>query len=308
MYVIMGGTGHVGSATTTELLRRGEAVAIVTRHAAGAADWRARGAEVVEADVKDVSALRAAFRRGKRALLLNPPADIAKDTDKVERHTVANILAALDGSGLEKVVAVSTGGAQPGDRLGDLNVLWELEEGLRRQGIPAAINRGGYYMSNWDSLLDVVRRDGVLPTMFPADLEIPMVAPRDLGQAAVERLLSPVEDVEVRYIEGPKRYSPADVAEAFSSALGRSVVLSVIPRGEWKNTFLQLGFSDAAATSYERMTAVCVDSGFDLVDDSWRGSTSLEAYIHELVAKSEPSKLLSCADQDQSPLLTEHVR
>jgi len=296
MYVIMGGTGRVGSATANELLRRGEGVAIVTRHAAGAADWRARGAEVVEADVEDVSALRAAFRRGTRALLLNPPANIAKDTDKVERRTVANILAALHGSGLEKVVAVSTGGAQPGDRLGDLNVLWELEEGLRRQRIPAAINRGAYYMSNWDSLLDTVRSNGVLPTMFPPDLKIPMVAPRDLGQAAAKRLLSPVEDTGIRYIEGPNRYSPAEVAEAFSRALGRSVALSAIPRGEWKNTFLQLGFSDAAATSYAQMTAVCVDSGFDLVDDPWRGSTSLEAYIHELVAKSERSKLLGCAD------------
>ncbi|WP_134495495.1 NmrA family NAD(P)-binding protein [Microvirga pakistanensis] len=286
MFVIIGGTGHVGSATATELLRRSETVAIVTRYAAGAADWHARGAEVIEADVEDVPSLRKAFQRGKRALLLNPPADPAKDTDAVERRTVANIIAALDGSGLEKVVAASTGGAQPGVRLGDLSVLWGLEEGLRRQGIPAAINRGAYYMSNWDGLLDVVRRDGVLPTMLPADLPIPMVAPHDLGQAAAERLLSSVEDIGIRYIEGPRRYSPAEVAEAFSNELGRPVRLSVIPRENWKDTFLQLGFSEAAATSYTRMTEVSVDRGFDLVENPWRGSTSLEAYIHELVARS----------------------
>jgi hypothetical protein len=58
---------------------------------------------------------------------------------------------ALEGSGLEKVVAESTGGAQPRDRIGDLNVLWELEEGLSRQTIPAAINRAAYYMTNWDA-------------------------------------------------------------------------------------------------------------------------------------------------------------
>ncbi|MCB8820219.1 NmrA family NAD(P)-binding protein [Microvirga rosea] len=288
MYVIMGGTGHIGSATATELLKRGEAVAIVTRHAAGAADWRARGAEVIEADIEDVPSLRFALQRGKRALLLNPPADTTKDTDTVERHTVANILAALDGSELEKVVAVSTGGAQPGIRIGDLNVLWELEEGLRRQKIPSAINRGAYYMNNWDGFLDVVRRDGVLPTMFPADLEIPMVAPRDLGRAAAERLLSSVEDAGIRHIEGPERYSPADVAEAFSHALGRPVELSIVPREKWKDTFLQLGFSDAAATSYTRMTEVSVDSGFDLGDAPWQGSTSLTTYIHELVARSAP--------------------
>jgi uncharacterized protein YbjT (DUF2867 family) len=83
--------------------------------------------------------------------LLNPPADTTKDTDVIERRTVANILMALEGSGLEKVVAESTGGAQPRDRIGDLNVLWELEEGLSRQTIPAAINRAAYYMTNWDA-------------------------------------------------------------------------------------------------------------------------------------------------------------
>lgn len=288
MYIIMGGTGHVGSATATELLKRGCKVAIVTRHAAGGEDWRARGAEVIQADIADVPSLRAAFHRGKRALLVNPPADTAGDTDLIERGTVAGILAALDGSGLEKVVAVSTAGAQPGERLGDLNVLWEFEEGLRRQGIPAAINRGAYYMSNWDGLLDRARSDGILPTMIPAEMTLPMVAPGDLGLAAAERLLSPLQDVGIRNIAGPENYSPADVASAFSQALGKPVELSVICRDGWKAAFLQMGFSDAAASSYARMTEISIDLGFDAMDDPWRGPTSLLAYIEGLVRGPEP--------------------
>lgn len=284
MYVIMGGTGHVGSATAETLLARGQAVTIVTRSAARADKWRDKGADIVEADVEYVASLRAAFRRGRRAFLLNPPADTSKDTDAIERHTVANILAALQDSGLEKVVAESTGGAQPGERIGDLSVLWELEEGLRRQSIPAAINRAAYYMSNWDWLLDTVRSTGKLPTMFPADLPIPMVAPRDLGEAAAARLMSPLDDVGVRYVEGPRRYSSKDVATAFSQALGRPVALEVVPRDKWKETFLGLGFSDAAADSYARMTAVSVDSGFDLPEEPLKGGTALEEYIGNLVA------------------------
>jgi len=172
MYIIMGGTGHVGAATARALLALGAEVTIVTRSAARAAHWRARGADIVQANVEDVASLRAAFRRGRRAFLLNPPADTTTDTDVVERHTVANILAALEGSGLEKVVAESTGGARPGSRIGDLNVLWELEEGLRAQALPAAVNRAAYYMSNWDGFLETVRNTGVLPSLFPADLAI----------------------------------------------------------------------------------------------------------------------------------------
>ena len=282
MYVIMGGTGHVGSAVAQALLDRGEAVTIVTRDAKRAGAWRAKGAEIAEANVEDVASLRAALRRGRRAFLLNPSAD----TDTIERRTVANILLALEGSGLQKVVAESTGGAQPGERIGDLSVLWELEEGLRRQSIPAAINRAAYYMSNWDGLLDMVRSTGRLSTMFEPDLAIPMAAPHDLGEIAARRLVSPLDDVGIRYVEGPRRYSSIDVARAFSKALGRPVELDVTPRDKWKETYRSLGFSEAAADSYARMTAVSVDSGFDMPADALRGSTTLEAYIRGLVAQS----------------------
>jgi uncharacterized protein YbjT (DUF2867 family) len=286
MHVIMGGTGHVGSATAAALLERGEAVAIVTRDATRAVEWRARGAEIAEADVEDVAALRAVFRRGRRAFLLNPPADTTTDTDVVERRTVANILAALEGSGLEKVVAESTGGAQPGTRIGDLSVLWDFEEGLRRQTVPAAINRAAYYMSNWDGLLDPVRNSGRLPTMYAVDLAIPMVAPRDLGAAAADRLISPLDDIGIRYVEGPRRYTSTDVANAFADALGRPVAVDVIPRDNWNETFRDLGFSEAAADSYTRMIAASVDQGFDMPDDAIRGATTLEAYIRDLAARS----------------------
>src|SRR3546814_20613622 len=78
----------------------------------------------------------------------------------------------------------STAGAQPGDRIGDLNVLWEFEEGLRSQTIPAAINRAPYYFSNWDEQLDSIRETAKLQKMYTADLALPMAAPPDLGNAA----------------------------------------------------------------------------------------------------------------------------
>ena len=283
MYVIMGGTGHVGAATATVLLERGERVTLVTRDAARAAPRAARGAAIAEADVDDVPALRAALRCGRRALLLNPPADPATDTDAVETRTVGHVLEAVDGSGLEKVVAVSTGGARPGERIGDFNTLWALEEGLRRRSIPAAINRGAYYMSNWDGQLPALRDGGRLASLYPAELPIPMVAPRDIGTAAADRLQSGTDDVGVRHVEGPRRYTPADVARAFSRALGIAVEVEEIPRARWHDAFLAQGFSGEAAQSYVRMLAETVDHGFDMPADAIRGRTTLEEHVASLV-------------------------
>lgn len=279
MNVIFGGTGHVGSAVVDALLRQGQPVALVTRDPARAAHQASRGARVVQADIDDVASLRATLRRGRRAFLLNPPGDVTGDPDAAERRTVARLLAALDGAALEKVVVASTGGARQGEAVGDLGTLWELEEGVRRQPVPAAINRAAYYMSNWDAQLDAVRRTGRLQTFFPADLPIPMVAPEDVGAAAAARLLTPPDDVGVQGIEGPARYTSRDVAAALAQALGRAVEVDVVPRSDWQATFQQLGFSEAAARSYARMTACCVDDGFDMPDDTRRGATPLAAYL-----------------------------
>jgi len=167
MYVVMGATGHVGAAVAETLLASGEDVTILTRRPERAGRWRDKGASVAMADVEDVDSLRAAFRRGQRAFLLNPPADVAGDTDATERRTIANILAALEDSGLEKVVAASTYGARPGQGIGDLTTLWELEEGLRRQPIPAAINRGAYYMTNWAACWRWLRKQASCRVCIP---------------------------------------------------------------------------------------------------------------------------------------------
>jgi uncharacterized protein YbjT (DUF2867 family) len=284
MYIVLGGTGRLGSALATTLLEQGHPVTLVTRDAAKAAGFTKRGAKLAQVDVHDSVALRRILRTGKRAYLLNPPAAPSTDTDAEERSTVASILAALEGSGLEKVVAASTYGAQSGERCGDLTTLFELEEGLRAQAIPAAIVRGAYYFSNLEMGLDAAKA-GTLPTMVPPDQKIPMVAPSDLARFAARLLTAEVDEVGVHHVEGPERYSWRDVAAAFGAELGRKVELEVIPRERWEETFKAQGFSDAAASSYARMTAALVDGTY-LPDPLVRGSVTLREYISKLVKAS----------------------
>jgi uncharacterized protein YbjT (DUF2867 family) len=279
MNVILGGTGHVGSAAADALLHQGKPVTIVTHDPAKREDWMNRGAEVAVADVHDTEALRQVFRQGKRLFLLNPPADPSTDTDAEERKTVTSIVAALEGSGLEKIVAESTYGAQPGERCGDLNILYGLEQALAAQPIPVSIIRAAYYFSNWDASLVSARNEGVVQSMYPADFELPMVAPQNLGEVAANLLGEPVERTGTHYVEGPGRYTPADVAEAFAGALGKRVKFAKVPRKQWKQAYQNMGFSKPAAESYARMTAATLDDIRAKPETPVRGSTSLQSYI-----------------------------
>ena len=62
MYVVLGATGHVGSAAANALLQSGKSVTIITRDEAKATAWRSRGAEAAVVDVADVDALRVSGR------------------------------------------------------------------------------------------------------------------------------------------------------------------------------------------------------------------------------------------------------
>ncbi len=286
MDIVLGGTGHVGSALTRALLERNRPVTVVTHRPEARAGLEALGARVAIADVGDARQLCEVLRSGDRAFLLNPPADPASDTVAEERRTVRSILEAVRGADLDKVVAQSTGGARPGDGEGDLNVLHELEQGLMELDVPAAIVRGAYYMSNWDASLDTARSEGVVHTLYPADFPLPMVAPGDLGRVAARLITSAPDDVGIHEVEGPQRYTPTDVASAFATALGRPVRVVVTPREQWQSSFEALGFSRPAAASYAAMTAATLDGGFADPSQVERGTTSLQAYVGALVART----------------------
>ena len=284
MHIIVGGTGRVGSATAQALLERGEPVTIVTRDAAHAGGLADAGARIAVADIHDTARLHGILRAGTTAFLLNPPAAPSTDTDAVEHANLDAIVAAARGSGLRKIVAASTYGARPGPPCGDLTVLFDFEEKLRALGIPLAVNRAAYYMSNWADMLDIVRERRTLPSFFPEDLAIPMVAPADLGVEAARRLMAPPDDTGVQYVEGPALYTPRDVADAFSAALGVAIAVEVTPRQEWEAAFRQLGFSEQAARTYACMTGTVVDDAGKWPATPVRGSTTLQAFIRGSVA------------------------
>lgn len=286
MYIILGSTGHVGSAVARTLLDRGQPVTVVTRDAANAEDLRKLGAAVAVADVSDAAALRKVFQSGRRAFLLNPPGDIAGDPSEDEERTISSIVSALEGSGLEKIVAASTYGAQPGERLGDLSTLFAMEQALNRQAIPVTNNRAAYYMSNWDASVESARERGTVKTFYPVQFQLPMVAPADIGAFAAESLLEPPEQNGLRMIEGPDRYSSEDVAEAFAVALGKPVRAVEIPETEWLATFRKMGFSEVAAESFANMTRLTKGGDFPALESVVRGTTTLGAYIGDLVRKN----------------------
>lgn len=282
MNIITGGTGHVGSALADALLKKGKKVTIISRNSEKAQEWISKGANFAVADIYDTPALHEIFKKGKTIFVLNPSADPMTDTTVQERKTVASLVEALKYSGVERIVVESTAGAQPGNNNGDLGILYELEQQISRLDYSYSIIRPAYYMSNWDSSLKMISENGELISFIPAELKIPMVAPRDIGELAAT-LMTEKNSPKLNQIQGPEMYSPNDVAVAFSKALHKEIRLKVIPKEKRKSTYKSMGFSEQAAESYSRMTEISVNSGFKMEDNFVKGATTLQQYIDELV-------------------------
>jgi uncharacterized protein YbjT (DUF2867 family) len=285
MDIVLGATGHVGSKVAEHLLKRGEDVAVVTRSKDHASSFQKNGAEVRVADVCDVPELCKIFSDAENVFLLNPPGDITKDSEAEEKKSLYSIIEAIKSSSVKRVVAESTYGAQRGFGIGDLGVLYEMEEALSALPIELNVIRAAYYMSNWEASLQSARDEGVVYSMFPENFLLPMVAPEDLGLIAAE-LLHSENYGELRYVEGPKRYSPRDVADAFSKALNKEVRVEFISPDRWISMMRTMGFSEESAASYANMTKIALQQDYDLPRDPVRGNVTLESYIKNLCSRS----------------------
>lgn len=284
MDIVLGGTGRVGSSVAAALLEKGRRITVVTRSPEKAEEWRARGAETAVVDVSETEELHKLFRTGRQLFILNPPADPATDTVAEERRTAASILKALKNSAIEKVVAQSTYGAQPGEGLGDLGVLYEMEEGVQKLDPQAVLVRGAYFMSNWDGALETAGKEGVVHTFYPVDFKLPMAAPKDIGEIAAGFLMQTKQRSGIHYVEGPETYSSADVAAAFSDALKKEVKAVQIPADAWVKTLKGFGFSDKAAHSMAAMTEITLKEAYEKPASPIRGETTLRQYIDGLVS------------------------
>lgn len=287
MYIILGATGHVGSGVAEALLNKGQEITVITRDSKKAAQWERKGAKAEVVDIHDVAAFTKVLQKGTRLFLLNPPAATERDAVREEKHTVAALLKALADSPIEKVVAESTYGAQAGNGIGDLGVLYEMEEGLWKIRKPTTVLRASYYMSNWDSALDSVLSEGKLYSFLPANFRLPMVAPSDIGEIAANLLMEPISESGIQHVEGPTLYSPWEVAETFSAVLDKPVEVVSIPQEQWVESMKQIGFSDTTAQSYAKMTKLTVEQEYTPSTEPLRGSTTIKDYVEKLCQEKE---------------------
>jgi uncharacterized protein YbjT (DUF2867 family) len=192
----------------------------------------------VAADQADGPALQAAFENTE-GIYVMLPANFAPSPGFTEpRALIATLADAIKAAQPRKVVALSSIGAHRTHGLGLITQLHLLEQALAASSRPITFVRPAWFMENaaWD--IRPAAETGRFPSFLqPFEKVIPMVATEDIGSVAASILQDVGPGPQVVELEGPFRVSPYDLAGALSSALGRRVVPSAIPRNEWETRF-----------------------------------------------------------------------
>jgi len=241
MYVITGITGKVGGAVARTLLSKNLPVRGVMRDASKADKWRALGCEVAIAEMDDANALTEAFKDATGVFIL-PPSDFDPAPGfPAARIIIEAIVTAISAASPEKVVCLSTIGAQAAQT----NLLTQrtlLEQALNALTLPVTFLRPGWFMENCALDVASARDTGVIHSYLqPLDKAVPMIATADVGKLAAALLQQRWQGQRVVELEGPHRVSPNDIANTFAQILGRPVVAEVVERHTWEAVFRAQG-------------------------------------------------------------------
>jgi uncharacterized protein YbjT (DUF2867 family) len=222
MIVVMGAAGNVGGKVAERLLDEGRPVRVL-EHRRSLEELGRRGAEVVTGDLADPAALGLLLKDAEAALVLLP--DVVTDPEfTATRARMSRAIAdALAGSRVAQVVALSTVAAGDPDPAGPAAGLRELERrlvGLRDRNV--LVLRSPFYMENLLAAVPLIQAQGVNGGAIDPDLELPMIATRDVAAEAAERLARrDVAGHRVELLVGPEDVSMAAATRALGRRLGR---------------------------------------------------------------------------------------
>jgi uncharacterized protein YbjT (DUF2867 family) len=254
IFVVAGATGHVGSVVARELLAAGHKVRAIVRSADKAKALASQGADLVTGDLSDAGLLTRALRGADGAFLLLPPAPYDSADVRAYQDRVAHVeVAAVAESGIGHVVLLSSWGAEKPAGTGPIVGLHVLEEALKKTSAVSTLLRAGSFTENVLVMLPAAQQKGILPTFFPAGLELASIATRDIAAVAVRSLLSPPTATEVVYVLGTHEYSAIDQAAYLSKKLGKEVKVVEVPVSSASAAIQQAGMGASMADLIQEM-------------------------------------------------------
>jgi uncharacterized protein YbjT (DUF2867 family) len=246
MFVVLGASGHTGGVVAQKLLAAKQPVRVVGRNADHLKSLVAEGAEFFGAEATDAIGLTKAFKGADAAYVLIPPNVTSSDFRAFQDQVSDAIATAIQNAGVEKVVTLSSVGADKPSGTGPVVGLYNLEQKLNRiEGLNALHLRAGYFMENTLPQAGVIRTLGMVAGPIRPNLKVPMIASHDIGEAAANALLrGDFRGKQTKELLGQRDITYVEVASIIGKAIGNpSLGYVQPPDDQLRGALVQMGMS-----------------------------------------------------------------
>src|ERR1700757_1426998 len=252
MYVILGASGNTGSIIADSLLSKGKKVRVVGRDAGRLQRFVRQGAEAFTTDMSDAAALTKAFSGARTAYLLLPPITSREDQER-ESDAIAK---AVTESGLRYAVHLSSYGAHVPEGTGPVTGLHSSEQKLNAIGGLNVLHlRAAYFMENNLMTVSMIHEMGIFGHALHPDLKLPMMATRDVGNYAAQRLLDlDFSGKQTRELLGQRDLSMAEATTIIARGIGKpDLRYEQFPYDQVQQVLEQMGMPPKKAAVYIEM-------------------------------------------------------
>ena len=290
MYTVLGATGNIGSVITKKLLEKGEKVRVVGRNAARLEQFVHKGAEAFVADVEDAEMLTKALTGVRAGFLMMPPGMNSPDYRADQELESYAISVAVRNSGLQYAVNLSSIGAHAPAGTGPILGQHDCERKLNAiEKLNVLHLRPAHFMENHLSAVEMIQMMGIFAGALRPDLKIPMIATRDIGAYAAERLLNlDFSGKQMRELHGERDLSMSEVASVISRAIGKQDLRYLqFTYEQVEQAMVQMGISAKTAASFIEMFQGMNDgivAGLEPRSAANTTPTSIEAFVKEVFA------------------------
>src|SRR5271170_5082292 len=251
-YVILGASGNTGSIIANFLLSKGEKVRVVGRDVGRLQSFVRKGAEAFTAEVSDASALTKAFGDARAAYLLLPPLH-SREEQEQQSDAIAK---AVKDSGLRYAVHLSSYGAHVPEGTGPVTGLHSSEKKLNAiSGLNVLHLRPAYFMENNLAAIGMIQGMRIFGHALLPDLKLPMIATRDVGDYAAQRLLDlDFPGKQTRELLGERDLSMTEATAVIARGIGKpDLRYEQFPYDQVQQVLTQMGVPPKGAALYIEM-------------------------------------------------------
>ncbi len=289
MITVMGATGHTGKRIAWQLLKAGHPVRALGRSAERLAELKDAGAEVMAGEPNDAAYLTKAFHGADVVYTLLPYDPSVADYMAQQADVGEAIVKAIRNSGVRRVVALSSVGAELASGNGPIASMHEQEVRLRAvSSVDVLILRAGAFFENLLPALYMIEQHGLVADGVDADVPVPMIASQDIADAALAALLDrDWHGVQVRELLGQRDISYGEATRILGEHLGRPDLPYVqLPYGEMAGMLQEAGFSADLAGLYAELAQGINERRVKSLEGRRpenTTATSFEAFVAEMV-------------------------